>query len=99
MYTDSIQVIKLLLISLLFTCLLLQGGLSQEPKRVAEGIDINNLLIETDSPFLAPDPYRGKRNESSYVRFVCEEMAEIKGLSKEDVDRITTNNAIKLFNI
>ena len=44
---------------------------AKEPKRVAEVIDINNLLIETDSPFLAPDPYRGKRNESSYVRFVC----------------------------
>lgn len=72
---------------------------AKEPKRVAEGIDINNLLIETDSPFLAPDPYRGKRNESSYVRFVCQKMAEIKGLSVEEVDRITTNNAIKLFNI
>ncbi len=72
---------------------------AKEPKRVAEGIDINHLLIETDSPFLAPDPFRGKRNESSYVRFVCEKMAEIKGLSKEDVDRITTQNAIKLFNI
>jgi TatD DNase family protein len=72
---------------------------AKEPKRVAEGIDINNLLIETDSPFLAPDPYRGKRNESSYVRFVCQKMAEIKGLSVEEVDKITTNNAVKLFNI
>ena len=72
---------------------------AKEPKRVVEGIDINNLLIETDSPFLAPDPYRGKRNESSYVRFVCQKMAEIKGLSVEEVDKITTNNAVKLFNI
>ncbi len=72
---------------------------AKEPKRVAEGIDINNLLIETDSPFLAPDPFRGKRNESSYVRFVCQKMAEIKGLTVEEVDRITTLNAVKLFNI
>ena len=72
---------------------------AKEPKRVAEGIDINKLLIETDSPFLAPDPYRGKRNESSYVRFVCQKMAEIKGLSFEETEKITSLNAEKLFNI
>ena len=72
---------------------------AKEPKRVCEGIDINNLLIETDSPFLAPTPYRGKRNESSYVKYVCEEMARIKNISATECDRITTLNATKLFNI
>jgi TatD DNase family protein len=72
---------------------------AKEPKRVCDGIPLDYLLIETDSPYLAPDPYRGKRNESSYVRFVCQKMAEIKNLTIEEVDRITTNNAIKLFNI
>lgn len=72
---------------------------AKEPKRVAEGININNLLIETDSPFLAPDPYRGKRNESVYVKLVCKKIAEIKGLDYEEVDRITTSNAERLFRI
>lgn len=72
---------------------------AKEPKRVAEGIDINNLLIETDSPFLAPDPFRGKRNESSYVKYVLEAMAKIKNLDIETVDEITTKNAELLFGI
>jgi TatD DNase family protein len=72
---------------------------AKEPKRVCDGIPLDYLLIETDSPYLAPDPYRGKRNESSYVRFVCQKMAEIKNLTIEEVDRITTKNAEMLFNI
>ena len=72
---------------------------AKEPKRVCDGIPLDYLLIETDSPYLAPDPYRGKRNESSYVRFVCQKMAEIKNLSIEEVDKITTRNAEMLFNI
>lgn len=70
---------------------------AKEPKRVAEGIDLSNLLIETDCPYLAPTPYRGKRNESSYVKYVCEEIAKIKNISFEEVEKITTENAIKLF--
>ena len=68
-------------------------------KEVYKNLSPKDVVFETDSPFLAPDPYRGKRNESSYVRFVCQKMAEIKGLSVEEVDKITTNNAVKLFNI
>ncbi|MDT8317253.1 MAG: YchF/TatD family DNA exonuclease [bacterium] len=66
---------------------------------VVKNIPIDRMLIETDSPFLAPIPYRGKRNEPSYVVRVAEKVAELKGLSVEDVARVTTLNAEKLFNI
>ena len=72
---------------------------AKEPKLIANEIPLDKLLIETDCPFLAPTPYRGKRNESSYVKYVCEEIANLRGISKEEVDLITTNNAIKLFKI
>ena len=72
---------------------------AKEPKRVAKNISIDNLLIETDCPFLTPVPYRGKRNESSYVRFVCDEIAKIKGMTSKEVEDITEANAIKLFRI
>lgn len=72
---------------------------AKDPKLVAENIDINRLLIETDCPYLAPTPYRGKRNESSYVYNVALEIAKIRNLSIEEIDRITTQNAKKLFRI
>jgi TatD DNase family protein len=59
----------------------------------------NKLLIETDSPFLAPIPMRGKKNEPSYIRFTAEKLALLKKLSFNDLDRITTNNFNLLFNI
>ena len=72
---------------------------AKEPKLIAKEIPLDKLLIETDCPFLAPTPFRGKRNESSYVKYVCEEIANIKGISFEEVDKITTLNAINLFKI
>jgi TatD DNase family protein len=69
------------------------------PKEVAEAIPLDHLLIETDSPFLAPHPYRGTRNEPAYVKLVAEKIAEIKGISIEDVAKATTENAKKLFGI
>ncbi|KIL52443.1 TatD family hydrolase [Jeotgalibacillus campisalis] len=72
---------------------------AKKPKEVAEGIDLKHLLIETDAPFLAPHPYRGKRNEPAYVKLVAEKIAEIKGLSYEEVGKQTTQNAKKLFKI
>jgi len=65
-------------------------------KVVAE-IDMKHLLLETDSPYLTPMPFRGKRNESSYIRFVAAKLAEIKGMSLDAVAEITTQNAIDLF--
>jgi TatD DNase family protein len=66
-------------------------------KVVAE-IDMKHLLLETDAPYLTPMPFRGKRNESSYLRFVAAKLAEIKGMKLETVAEITTQNAIDLFN-
>ena len=72
---------------------------ARKPKEVAEVIPLDKLLIETDCPYLAPHPYRGKRNEPSYVKLVAEQIAEIKQLSVEEVARATTENANKLFGI
>lgn len=72
---------------------------AKKPKEVAEAVPLDKLLIETDCPYLAPHPYRGKRNEPSYVKLVAEQIAEIKGLSFEEVAVATTRNAKKLFGI
>jgi len=64
---------------------------------VIRNIDLDHLVLETDSPFLAPTPFRGKRNESSYICFVAEKLAEIKGISINEVAEITTINAKNLF--
>lgn len=72
---------------------------ARKPKEVAEAISLDHLLIETDCPYLAPTPFRGKRNEPSYVKLVAEEIAKIKGISYEEVAKKTTENAKKLFGI
>jgi len=60
-------------------------------------IDLKHIVIETDAPYLAPVPFRGKRNESSYIIYVIEKLAEIYGLSKEEIADVTTKNAEKVF--
>ena len=72
---------------------------AKEPKRVASEIELKDLLIETDSPYLTPHPYRGKPNDSSYVPLVAKEIAEIQGIDIEKVAEITTNNALEIFKI
>lgn len=72
---------------------------SKEPKEVATNIPLDKLLIETDCPFLAPVPFRGKRNESANVYYVCEMIANLRGLSFEEVERVTEENTIKLFKL
>jgi TatD DNase family protein len=62
-------------------------------------IDMKHFILETDSPYLAPTPFRGKRNESSYVTYVASKLADVKGLSIEEVAEITTENAKELFKI
>ena len=64
-----------------------------------EYIPLENILLETDAPYLAPTPHRGKRNSSLYIHLVAEKIAEIKGISPEEVENITTENAKKLFGI
>lgn len=66
---------------------------------VVKEVPLEWLLIETDSPYLAPVPYRGKRNESAYVVKVAEMIAQIRGLDVEEVGRITTTNGKRAFNI
>ncbi len=67
-------------------------------RETVKKVPIENILIETDSPYLAPVPNRGKLNEPSNVRYVAEKIAELKGISIEEVAEITTNNFFKLFN-
>jgi TatD DNase family protein len=68
-----------------------------ELQDVVAASSLDHLLIETDAPFLTPHPYRGKRNEPAYVRFVAERIAQIHNLPVEEVAEITTMNAVKLF--
>ena len=66
---------------------------------VVKTIPIENLLVETDSPYLAPDPYRGKTNEPSYIIHTIDKLSNIKKVSKESIIYYTTNNFKKLFNL
>lgn len=68
-------------------------------RNVLKQIQIDNLLLETDSPFMTPVPFRGKRNEPSYINFVAEKIAEVQHLTPEIVGRATSLNAFKLFGI
>jgi TatD DNase family protein len=64
---------------------------------VVRNVPLNRMLVETDSPYLTPVPHRGKRNEPAYVRYVAETVASVKGLSLEEVARMTTQNVRQLF--
>lgn len=72
---------------------------AKQPKEVLAKIPLDRLLIETDAPYLTPHPFRGKRNETGYVRLVAEGAAEIKGMTVEELARITTDNAIRLLGL
>lgn len=72
---------------------------AEEIREVARKVPLDRLLVETDSPYLAPVPYRGKQNQPAYVREVCEYMATLKGVSFEQFAQITTENFERLFNI
>ena len=62
-------------------------------------IDLKHIVLETDSPYLAPVPFRGKRNESSYIIYVLEKLSELYKIPKEEIALVTTNNAKKLFSL
>ncbi|MGD6819070.1 TatD family hydrolase [Metabacillus sp. 113a] len=72
---------------------------AKKPKEVAAEIPLDRLLIETDCPYLTPHPYRGKRNEPGYVKYVAEEIAELRGMTYEEIARHTMENAKKCFGI
>lgn len=68
-------------------------------KEISTKVPLDKLLIETDSPYLTPEPYRGKRNESSYVVHVAREIANLREIDLQELGRIATENALKVFNI
>ena len=67
--------------------------------KILNQIDLKDIVLETDSPYLAPKPYRGKRNESSYIIKVLEKLSEIYGISADKIAEITTQNSKDIFNI
>ncbi|WP_117235596.1 TatD family hydrolase [Vibrio maerlii] len=67
--------------------------------KVIPHLDMDYVILETDCPYLAPVPHRGKRNEPSYTELVAQRIADLRGLALEEVDAITTNNAEKLFSL
>jgi len=67
--------------------------------RTLERIPVEKILLETDAPYLAPVPYRGRRNESAYLPLIAAKVAEVKGLTLEETERLTTHNAETLFGI
>ena len=71
------------------------SGLDQ----VMVDVDMTNVILETDAPYLAPVPFRGKRNECSYLKYVVEKLSEIKNISKDEIEMVTTENAKKLFSL
>ena len=71
---------------------------AEKIRKSCEIIPINKILVETDAPFLAPMPYRGKRNEPAYITETIKKVAEIKNISLEDTTKFTTNNFFNLFN-
>ncbi|GAB1613781.1 hydrolase TatD [Mammaliicoccus lentus] len=72
---------------------------AKQPKEVAKHVPLDRLLVETDAPFLSPHPYRGKRNEPARVKLVAEQIAELRGLTYEEVCEATTENAERLFKL
>lgn len=67
--------------------------------KVIENINLENIVLETDSPYLTPEPYRGKTNSSKYIPIIAKKLAEVKKVSIEEVAKITTNNAYLIFDL
>lgn len=72
---------------------------SVRPVEVAKYVPLDRIVIETDCPYLTPEPHRGKRNSSLYIHYVAEKLAQIKGVSVEEIERVTFDNAKKCFGI
>lgn len=68
-------------------------------KEVAEAVPLKRIVLETDCPYMAPEPFRGRRNQSSYLRYVAEKIAELKDISTEEVIAVTEENARELYRL
>jgi TatD DNase family protein len=68
-------------------------------REIVKKIPLESLLVETDAPFLTPEPFRGKRNEPSYIRYTAQKVAEIKKVSFEKVAEVTTENALRVYRL
>jgi len=67
--------------------------------KIVAKMPLDHLILETDAPYLAPVPYRGKRNEPGYIKLIAENLAEIKGIPIDEIAKITTENAFRLFGV
>lgn len=72
---------------------------AKTPKEIAQKINLNKLLVETDAPYLAPVPHRGKTNESKNLKYIVKEIATIRNISIQEVEKHTFENTVKLFNL
>lgn len=72
---------------------------AKKVKEVVKDIPMERILVETDCPYMAPVPNRGKRNQSSYIKHIIDEISDIKGIAQQDIEKITVNNTKKIFNI
>ncbi len=100
-YSGSVEVAKTLVIlgwTLSFTGVITFKN-ARKAIEVLEWAPLDRVMIETDAPYMAPEPYRGKRNDSRYVSRMAETIAAVKGLPVEEVVRITTENGRRLFGI
>ena len=70
---------------------------SNDLQNTFKQLPLERLLIETDSPFLAPEPMRGKKNEPSFVRYTLKKLSELKNITSQELDKITTQNFNRLF--
>ena len=66
---------------------------------VAVEAPLNRIAIETDSPYLTPMPYRGKTNQPAYVKYVCDKIAELRGMPAEEVEKITDRNSQRVYRL
>ena len=72
---------------------------AKKAPEVIAAVPLEKLMIETDAPYLTPVPHRGERNDSSYVRLVAEKIAQIKGLTSEEVEKATWENGRRFFGV
>jgi len=100
-FTETLEMAKA---SLDLNCMISFSGIitfknAEELRDVVRYVPLDKMLIETDAPYLAPIPFRGKQNEPKHVKYVAEKIAEIKGVSVEEVARVTSDNFYRLFGL